>query len=798
MSKIDRQISLEPAKWIWFPSGRTLPNTFVKFKKNFSIQKRVTRAKGYILASSRYICFVNGERVQWGPAPADPRWEEADCFDVTERLHIGENELAFTVCYFGNGDGTWVGGNPGLIFKLEIQYDNGDSELIISDKDTVSAIDKSHPAGQHKRWFLRALQEVYDATKENDIRYTPSMELPGRPDKPSMFNGYGDYLHDFSPGEAEKCYIRYREIPVLKEEFLKGKLSERGTVLWKRDPEDWFSFRVPDSFEISEGLDLQESGQEYIVEMPEGRAAFLTFVLPEQGVGFIDFEIEAPEGTIVEAMVQESHDKACTLWLDTYFYSWTRFICKEGYNHFRSFDTESFLYLQLHIRNAKGKVRLKNVGELRRTYPTQKPAVLSVADKKIQKVFDAAINTLRNSAIETFTDGMARERQQYSGDGSHQVMGFAYLYGAKEPIVRRYFETLTDGITSDGYFMDCWPGSDRMERIAQCQMGQTIWPPILDHTFQLIEYTHLYWFWTSDEYILQKTYKSYLRFFDFVCGMIEDDGLLPVEGMKKVSVWIDHVTFKKQRDKRCVYNLYFAGSMRDHLAPICEHFHDFDKAKQIRETTRSIIENTIKTYYDKERGTFIDNLPFAAQDGYITVSDRTLATDIVYDISGNYEQSRKILLEKPAFLTKSYPANMPWVYRALAKLGEADAVSEDLKTRWFNMLSVQVNNTLQEEFIAKTDTVYEMSHCPLAPILVPYEVYAGLLCEKSGFEEFSICPNFGSLCRIVFEARTPGGDILFEYENGKLKVSFPETMQGYLRAKDGTKRLLTSGKELVL
>ena len=233
----------------------------------------------------------------------------------------------------------------------------GRAQLRLEQKDTVSAIDKSHPAGQHKRWFLRALQEVYDATKENDIRYTLSMELPGRPDKPSMFNGYGDYLHDFSPGEAEKCYIRYREIPVLKEEFLKGKLSERGTVLWKRDPEDWFSFRVPDSFEISEGLDLQENGQEYIVEMPEGRAAFLTFVLPEQGVGFIDFEIEAPEGTIVEAMVQESHDKACTLWLDTYFYSWTRFICKEGYNHFRSFDTESFLYLQLHIRNAKGKVR---------------------------------------------------------------------------------------------------------------------------------------------------------------------------------------------------------------------------------------------------------------------------------------------------------------------------------------------------------------------------------------------------------------------------------------------------------
>ncbi len=57
---------------------------------------------------------------------------------------------------------------------------------------------------------------------------------------------------------------------------------------------------------------------------------------------------------------------------------------------------------------------------------------------------DANINTLRNSAQETCVDGMARERQQYSGDGAHQLNG-VYLAFGETRLPARFISTVQPG-----------------------------------------------------------------------------------------------------------------------------------------------------------------------------------------------------------------------------------------------------------------------------------------------------------------------------------------------------------------
>ena len=75
------------------------------FKHKVVVSGEVVSAKGYVLGCSRYLMKLNGERVQWGPAPADPRYEEADNVDLTGLLKDGENTLDILVCYFGHGEG---------------------------------------------------------------------------------------------------------------------------------------------------------------------------------------------------------------------------------------------------------------------------------------------------------------------------------------------------------------------------------------------------------------------------------------------------------------------------------------------------------------------------------------------------------------------------------------------------------------------------------------------------------------------------------------------------------------------
>jgi len=155
------------------------------------------------------------------------------------------------------------------------------------------------------------------------------------------------------------------------------------------------------------------------VELDGTRGAALTFEFQDQVVGWPAFDIEAPAGTIIELLVHEAHAPGGPPLLNTHFDSWTRFICRDGQNHFETFDYESLRWLQLHIHNAKGPVNVSNVHVRRRVFPWPNQPRVTTSEAPLQRLFDASLNTLNNCAQETLVDGMARERQQYSGDGGH-------------------------------------------------------------------------------------------------------------------------------------------------------------------------------------------------------------------------------------------------------------------------------------------------------------------------------------------------------------------------------------------
>ena len=61
---------------------------------------------------------------------------------------------------------------------------------------------------------------------------------------------------------------------------------------------------------------------------------------------------------------------------------------------------------------------------------------------------------------------MARERQQYSGDGGHQLHALYHAFNENR-LPGRFVNTFSQGATADGYFLDCWPAFDRVWRVAE-------------------------------------------------------------------------------------------------------------------------------------------------------------------------------------------------------------------------------------------------------------------------------------------------------------------------------------------
>lgn len=777
--QVGKQLDLSPARWIWYPMERCLANTIVLFRREFNLVEKPVSAKGYVLGDSRYIFSANGQRTQFGPAPADPRFAEADPIDILPFLKIGRNTIGAQVLYYGHGEGTWAIGKPGFIFKIEIEMHGGGQLLIVSDNNWQCHIARSWRPGQYKRWYLRAFQEEFDNRLYprgwNTTEFTPfetwlqATELEGAANKPAInlrFNDYLNDLHDAVPNSQ----LRERSVPLLEETKVPvSQLAESAWVRWKRSPQEYFEFLTKDAFQIIQTPSVNEkSTQTWTVNLDNERGALLTFEFKDQIVGFPFFSIDAPSGTTVELMVQEAHAIGNNNLLNTKFNSWTRFICRAGRNNFENFDYESFRWIQLHIHGGSGNITITNVGARRRMYPWPNSPRINCSDTKIQTVLDACINTINNSAQETIVDGMARERQQYSGDCSHQLHAIHTAFGDSQ-LHARFINTYSQGITKEGYFLDAWPAFDRLERLIERQLDLTSWGPILDHSIGFNFDCWYYYLYTEDKSALTEVFPRLVRFFNYLVELRQPNGLLPVENIGIPSVWIDHSAYQKQRHKQCAFNLYAVGMLQKAFVPLCQLFERQDIASKAKTFSNELLSAAINRFWSAQRGTYINNLPWIAEEKEERMCDRSLAMAIIYDLcpDGLTRNSALALATPPPTLGLSYPANANWRYWGLAKAGIIQPVIDDFRNKWHEIASVKENNTIAEWWQAHPDSGQQWSHCAVAPLFVMYQNIIGVQPLVPGSKRVQIRPQLGAIEQISATIHTAQGPILFRCR-GKL------------------------------
>lgn len=790
-------LDLSPAKWIWYPCQRTLQNTFVQFRKEFTLEEAPAEAKGWILADSRYRMFVNGRRVQFGPAPCDPRWQEADPVDIAGYLAEGRNVIAVEVCYFGTGDGTVPFGKPGLILNIDI-----DGKSIVSDSSWSCLLSRSWPPGQYKRAYLRSLQESFDARlypygwDEPDFSqgkdWVAAAEISKGGDKPSVCNSAKDYLWgSYAIGENQQ--IRRRSIPMLAEsEIPVSSLEESIWLEWERPVEDFFDVMAKDCFNTVRESSARAEGDGVWTVCPDGeKSAVLTFSFEEQGVGWPFFTIDAPEGTVVEMLVHEAHEVGGPALMNSHFNSWSRFVCREGSNTFEPFDFESFRWLQLHIRNFDRPVTISSVGMRRRIYPWKASPEICISDPVIQKVADAAVNTLYNCAQETLVDGMARERQQYSGDGSHQMHSVFQTLG-DSALPFRFINTFSQGSSVEGYFMDSWPAWDRLARLIERQMGLSGWGPLIDHGIGFCFDCWNYYLYTGDLSGLEEVYPRLLKFFTFLKDLTSDeDCLVPAENLGLCTVYIDHSAYKKDRHKQLPLNLYVAAMCTEALSPLCRAMGDEESAHLAEEYGKSILDACRKKFWDSLREVYVTNLPWEKEEGEVRFDDRSLSLALIYDLcpegcSGN---CLDILASRPASLGQCYPCNAVWPLWALTKYHRIDVVLSDLREKWGTMSSVHDNNTLQEFWTARPDEGSQWSHCAMFPLLALTQGIAGVYPLEPGGRRVRMEPQLGDLEHVSFDIHTSEGPVSFSCRkkgrHRRLTLTIPESVSVELHLDQG-------------
>jgi hypothetical protein len=422
----------------------------------------------------------------------------------------------------------------------------------------------------------------------------------------------------------------------------------------------------------------------------------------------------------------------------------------------------------------------------------------------LQRLFDACLNTLACSVQDHVVDGMGRERQQYPGDAGHQNSAVRYAFGETRAS-RRFLRTFSEGITLEGYFMDTWPSTDRMRRIAQRQIGAVRYGPMIDEGVGFVFDCRAYYLETGDRDGVRESYPRLLRFAETLERYRRPDGLLPVEDFGTPSVWMDrNDCYPKQRYKRCAFNLYVAAMFEHALAPLARAFGDEERAGGYERVGRGILDAAVRMFWSDELGLFVNNLPWLDEEKQPRLCDRSLAMAILFDQcpGGRIDPALRALVDRPANLGIAFPANTLWRHRALVKKGRADVVVREYRERWATLPSVLLNNTLQETWAVRPDSTDMWSHCGVVPLLLLFTDLLGLRPVDPGFSRYVVHPQLGGLGRLQATAHTPIGPFEFSVEpvegGHRLEIVAPPSGHGTIVLPAGEEKLLAGRNVFVI
>ena len=190
---------LQPADWKgkWIGLDRAFPwdnvSKFARlsaryFRKEFQSPQKVKKATAYISGLGLYELYLNGQKIGdqvLAPAPTDySKTVKYNTFDVTKQVKEGNNVVATVL---GNGrffamrqnykPQKWhTFGYPKMLLQLEIEYTNGQKQIISSDASWKVTADG--PIRTNNEYD----GEEYDATKElsswNKVGYNDKLWLP--------------------------------------------------------------------------------------------------------------------------------------------------------------------------------------------------------------------------------------------------------------------------------------------------------------------------------------------------------------------------------------------------------------------------------------------------------------------------------------------------------------------------------------------------------------------------------------------------------------------------------------------
>lgn len=462
------------ASWIWKASDPQI-NDFAYFRKETELRKPIAGAKIYLSAHNRYQLLVNGTKVGGcgSPAPSHPQKRKYYlAYDVTGLLYEGKNCLAAIVHYLGGDGQNYVNGLPGLLLQLEIRYEDGTREMVVSDPswETLDVI--PHAIGTPFQQFRRlSAIEDYDAGK-----------LPAG----WMKAGFPDGL---TSGAVIASELQ----------------SQAWTLKWQQMPEG-----IEERSIVPAATGIQEVGCQVF------DAGLIVSGWPR-------ISLKGFPGCTVQMRYSEDLDEAgyvkhnVTNEQSEFYYDRYTMRGAELETWAPDFSYKAFRYVE--ITGYPELLAADQVAIVSAHTAIVQEGSFNSSDELLNRMYEACIQTQKNNTLGLLADCPHREQAQFLADADLQAETLLYHFGGAYPVLEKVLSDFADGQLDNGTFPWVFPsGFD--------YPGFSGWIPEWD-----LHYCTLLWKlyeWSHQLQLLKTYYTPAKRMLDFYLDRADPGlGLIP-------------------------------------------------------------------------------------------------------------------------------------------------------------------------------------------------------------------------------------------------------------------------------
>lgn len=517
-------------------------------------------------------------------------------------------------------------------------------------------------------------------------------------------------------------------------EQLKGKLRSRATVI----PTD--KMFLLDSYCGFIGRKIIDSADKYITN-PEGimRGANgetvimpgsqcdveLVYDLGTQHIGYFNFEVDAPEGTILDIYMVENIEGIDKVQHTLSNRNGMRYITKEGTQKYTSLKRRSGRYVFIMIRNQQSKVTLKEFSLISAIYPISQNGHFNCSNSELNQIWNISERTLKLCTEDTFTDCPLYEQTLWVGDARNESL-FAYTVFGNTEVARNCIELAAKSL-------DKYP-------MVLCQVP-TCWEAIIPvwsflWTISVWEY---YWY-TGDLEFLKKMWPQIKKNLKNAESYVDSDGLFSAPFWNLFD-WanLDH------SHKKVLHNsMFMVGAINAALesASVLKN----DSTEWLKSLKDRII-NGINTCWDSRLMSYIDSIH---DDGVRSqsISQHTNFLSILYKVA---DKSKMDLILENVFnppermVTVGSPFAIMFLYEMLDLIGEPDKIIKSIIKHYSTMLEYGATTVWEsfEEGTLKNNGFPTRSHCHAwssTPLYFLPRIILGIRQTKAGGKAYDLSP----------------------------------------------------------